>query len=127
MRRRALTTTATSAILFGAIMLTNGAEAVTLAVPNGLRAAAATADLSLPVQYYGDPCWGGGGYGYGDSGYGYGGYAGYGYGGYGGYSYGGYSEYGGYGGSYGGYGGYYRPRYYGYGGYPVGWGYRRWW
>jgi hypothetical protein len=123
MRRRALTTAATVAILFGAIMLATRADAVTVAVPSGLRAAAATTDLSRPVQYYCgwgcDPCWGDGGYG----GYGYGGYGG----GYGGYGYGGYVGYGGYGG----YGGYYRSHYDGYGGYPYagpGWGYRRgWW
>jgi hypothetical protein len=131
MCRRALTTAATFAILFGATMLATRADAVTLAAPNGLHAAAATTDLSQPVQYgcgwgYCDPCWGrgagyyGGGYGY--SGYGYG-QAGYGYG-QAGYGYGD-----------GGYGGYYRPRYYdGYGRNPyawpgsLNWGYRtRWW
>jgi hypothetical protein len=111
MRKRGLTRAARSAILFGAVMLATRADAVTVAVPSGLRAAAATTDLSRPVQYYCgwgcDPCWGSGGYG----GYGYGGYGGYGYGGY---------------------GGYYRS-YYGYAGYPYagpgwGWGYRRgWW
>jgi hypothetical protein len=118
MYRRALTTMATSAILFGAIILASRADAVTLAAPSGLRAAVAATDPSQPVQCY---CgWGDGGYGYG--GYGYGGYPVYGYGGYAGYGYGGYGY--GYG-----YGGYYRPHYYyGYGGYPVGWGYRtRWW
>jgi hypothetical protein len=125
MPRRALTTKATFAILFGATMLASRADAVTFTVPSGLRAAAGTTALSLPVQYYCglgdcDPCWGGGGYGYGYSGYGY---SGYGYGGNAGYGYGGNVGYG-YGG-YGGYGGYYRPRYYGW--YPGGWGYRRWW
>jgi len=94
------------AILFAAIMLATRADAVTVAVPSRLRAAAATTDLPRPVQYYCgwgycDPCWGDGGYAY--SGYG----------------------------GYGGYGGYYRPHYYGYGGYPyagAGWGYwRSWW
>jgi hypothetical protein len=119
MHKRALTTAATVAILVGATMLATRADAVTVAVPGGLRAAAATTDMSRPVQYYCgwgcDPCWGDGGYG----GYG-GGYGGSGYGGYGGPGYG-----------YGGYGGYYRSHYYGYGGYPYagpGWGYRRgWW
>jgi hypothetical protein len=114
MYRRGLASAATFAILFGAIMLASRADAITLAAPSGLRAAAATT-----VQYY---CPWGGGYG----GYGYGGYQDGGYG-YGGYSYGGYPVYG-YGsvGPYYGYGGYSRP-YYGYGGYP-GWGYRgRWW
>ena len=122
MYRRALTTMATAAILFGAIILASRADAVTPAAPSGLRAAAAATDPSQPVQC---ACgWGDGGYGYGGDGYGgYGGYPGYGYGGYAGYGYGGYSGYG-----YG-YGGYYRPRYYyGYGGYPGGWGYRTgWW
>jgi hypothetical protein len=140
MHKRALTTAATVAILVGAVMLATRADAVTVAVPSGLRAAAATTDMSRPVQYYCewgcDPCWGDGGYGGGYGGYGYGGYGGSGYGGYGGSGYGGYggSGYGGYGGSgygYGGYGGYYRSHYYGYGGYPYagpGWGYRRgWW
>jgi len=117
MFRRALTTAATFAILFGAIMFATRADAVGLAV-SGLRAAAAATDQSRPVQYgcgwgYCDPCWGDGYYG----GYGYGGYwySGYGYGGYG-------------------YGGYYRPRYYyGYGRYPyawpgrLNWGYRTRW
>jgi len=117
MCRRALATAATFAILFGAIMLASRADALTLAAPSGVRAAATTSGLSQPVQYYcGCGGYGYGGYGY--SGYGYGGYAGYGYGGYGGYGY--YRPYYGY-------GGYYRPHYYGYGGYP-GWGYRaRWW
>jgi hypothetical protein len=113
MCRRALATVATFAILFGAIMLASRADAITLAAPSGLRVAAATTDLSQPVQYY---C-GWGGYGGGYPAYGYGGYGGYGYGGYGGYGYGGYYR------PYYGYGGYYRP--YGYGGYS-GWGYRGW-
>jgi hypothetical protein len=116
MHKSALTTAATVAILAGAIMLATRADAVTVAVPSGLRAAAATTDMSRSVQYYCgwgcDPCWGNGGYG--------GGYGGYGYGGYGGSGYG-----------YGGYGGYYRSHSYGYGAYPYagpGWGYRRgWW
>ena len=122
MHKRALTTAAGVAVLAGAITLATRADAVTVAVPSGLRAAVATTDASRPVQYYCgwgcDPCWGDGGYGgVGYGGYGYGGYGGYGYGGYGGYGYGGY-------------GGYYRSHY-GYGGYPyagAGWGYRRgWW
>lgn len=119
MCRRALASAATFAILFGATMLASRADAITLAAPSGLSAAAATT-----VQC---SCgWGGGYGGYGYSGYGYSGY-GYGDYGYGGYGYGGYPAYGyGSGGPYYGYGGYSRP-YYGYGGYP-GWGYRaRWW
>jgi hypothetical protein len=124
MCRRVLASVATCAILFGAIMLASRADAITLAVPSGLRAAAATTDVSQPIQYYCGSGWGYGGYG--DAGYGYSGYGGGGYG-YSGYGYGGYPAYGyGYGGPYYGYGGYSRP-YYGYGGYP-GWGYRvRWW
>jgi hypothetical protein len=121
MDRRALTTMATSAILFGAIILASRADAVTLAAPSGLRATAAATDPLRPVQCYCSSGWGDGGYGYG--GYGYGGYPAYSYGGYTGYGYGGYGGYGS------GYGGYYRPSYYyGYGGYPAGWGYRTgWW
>jgi hypothetical protein len=119
MCRRVLASASSFAILCGAIMLASRADAITLAVPSGLRAAAATTDLSQQVQYYCGSAWGYGGYGdggysyssYGDSGYGYGGYPAYGYG---------------YGGPYYGYGGYSRS-YYGYGGYP-GWGHRvRWW
>jgi hypothetical protein len=51
MRKRALTTAASFAMLFGAIMLATGAGAVTVAVPSGLRAAAATMDPSQPAQY----------------------------------------------------------------------------
>jgi hypothetical protein len=122
MCRRALATGVTFAILFGAIMLASRADAITLAAPNGLRVAAATTDLSRPVQ-----C-GCGSYGYGGyPAYGYGGYGGYGDVGYGGYGYGYGAGYGGYYRPYYGYGGYYRPSYYGYGGYP-GWGYRAgWW
>jgi hypothetical protein len=118
MCRRPLAIAATFAILFGAIMLASRADAITPAAPSGLRAAAATTDLSQPAYYCG---WGSGYGGYGYGGYGYGGY------GYSGYGYGGYPAYGyGYAAPSYGYGGYYRP-YYGYGGYP-GWGYRvRWW
>jgi hypothetical protein len=78
MHKRALTTAASFAMLFGAIMLATRADAVSVAVPSGLHAAGATTDLSRPVQYYCgwgcDPCWGDSGYGgYGD---GYGGYGG---------------------------------------------------
>jgi hypothetical protein len=52
MHKRALTTAATLAILFGATMLATRADAVTVAVPSRLRAAAATTDLPRPVQYF---------------------------------------------------------------------------
>jgi hypothetical protein len=49
MRRRALTSAAIFASLFGATLLANRADAVTVAVPSGLRAAAATMGPSQPV------------------------------------------------------------------------------
>jgi hypothetical protein len=67
MCRRVLASASSFAILCGAIMLASRADAITLAVPSGLRAAAATTDLSQQVQYYCGSGWGYGGYGDGGS------------------------------------------------------------